>query len=232
VRMREPAGTTPTAASLAMSAEEHQRAPTPGTSPRTGSDGYQTGSPEQPGSNTKKPGSPGSRTASGQQADSGGYRTGSEEQRAASGGYRSGSEEPSPSGEVPGSGSDSTESVDPDERIDPFAAFAQAAAKERERKKREREPGIWLPGADELDHETGRLADQETRFSRDAWGGRGNPQVSVRLRPSDFERLRQAADLYGVRPTTLARMMVIRGVGAILDTELRRKGEFLRGGPS
>ncbi len=70
--------------------------------------------------------------------------------------------------------------------------------------------------------------DRETRFSGDSYGGRGNPQVSVRLRPSDFKRLRRAADLYGVRPTTLARMMVIRGVGAILDAELRRSGEFIR----
>ena len=50
----------------------------------------------------------------------------------------------------------------------------------------------------------------------------------MRLRPTDFERLRRVAELYGVRPTTLARMMVIRGVGAILDAELRRKGEFFR----
>jgi hypothetical protein len=181
-----------------MSADEHQRVPTPGALPRTGSDGY---------------------------------RTDSTQQHADSDGYQSGSEEPPSSAEVPGSGSDSAEPIDPDERIDPFEAFAQVAANERKRKKREREPGIWLPGGDELEQETGRLADQQTRFSRDAWGGRGNPQVSVRLRPSDFERLRHAADLYGVRPTTLARMMVIRGVGAILDTELRRKGEFLRGGP-
>jgi hypothetical protein len=33
-------------------------------------------------------------------------------------------------------------------------------------------------------------------------------------------------------PTTLARMMVIRGVGAILDAELRRSGEFLQDGDS
>ncbi len=115
--------------------------------------------------------------------------------------------------------------------MDPHRAFALAEAKERSRKEREkrrRDPGIWLPGGDDLDSEPTSLADSETRFSRDSWGGRGNPQVSVRLRPTDFERLRRAAELYGVRPTTLARMMVIRGVGAILDAELRRKGEFFR----
>jgi len=101
----------------------------------------------------------------------------------------------------------------------------------KERVKKQREPGIWLPGADELDGEAVSGEDRETRFSGDSYGGRGNPQVSVRLRPRDFKRLRRAADLYGVRPTTLARMMVIRGVGAILDAELRRSGEFLREGP-
>jgi hypothetical protein len=114
-----------------------------------------------------------------------------------------------------------------DDRSDPFQAFAEVAAEERARKKRERDPSIWLPDSDDLDQEFTR-ADMETRFSRDAYGGRGNPQVSVRLRPRDFQRLRQAAEIYGARPTTFARMMVIRGVGAVLDAELRRKGEFLR----
>jgi hypothetical protein len=117
-------------------------------------------------------------------------------------------------------------SEEDDDRADPFQAFAEVAAEERDRKKRERDPSIWLPDSDDLDQEFTR-ADTETRFSRDAYGGRGNPQVSVRLRPRDFQRLREAAEIYGVRPTTFARMMVIRGVGAVLDAELRRKGEFL-----
>jgi hypothetical protein len=115
------------------------------------------------------------------------------------------------------------------ESIDPLQAFAEVVAKVRQEGRKE-DPGIWLPGTDDLDTQDG-LADSETRFSHDAWGGRGNPQVSIRLRPADFERLGKAADLYGVRRTTLARMMVIRGVTAILDTEMRRQGEFLRGEP-
>jgi hypothetical protein len=114
--------------------------------------------------------------------------------RTASPGYQTGSTEPPSSAEVPGSGS----SGEDDDLIDPIQAFAEVAAKERERKKREREPGLWLPGADDMDRENG-LPDAETRFSRDAYGGRGNPQLSVRLRPR-----------------------------AILDAELRRDGEFLR----
>ena len=111
--------------------------------------------------------------------------------------------------------------------MDPVQALAEIDAQRRPEKAR-RDPAIWLPGPNELDEVTGREEDQETRFSRDSWGGRGNPQVGIRLRPRDFERLHEAAKLYGVRPTTLARMMVIRGVKAILEAELRRDGEFYR----
>jgi hypothetical protein len=111
------------------------------------------------------------------------------------------------------------------EGLDPYEAFARAVSDERDRKQGDR-PDLWLPGPDELDEERGALPDEETRFSGDSWGGKGNPQVSVRLRPFDFRRLKQAADLYGVRPTTLARMMVIRGIKAILDAELRDKSRF------
>jgi hypothetical protein len=109
--------------------------------------------------------------------------------------------------------------------MDPYEAFARSASKAQSEK--EKAPANSLPGAGDLDKEQA-LADEETRFSGDAWGGRGNPQVGIRLRPRDFERLGKAAELYGVRRTTLARMMVIRGVNAILDAELRRDGEFLR----
>ena len=147
--------------------------------------------------------------------------------RASGAGYQSGSEEPPVSAETPESGSSPGDANDDGyEPVDPYKAHAEVAANERERKKREREPAIWIPEPDDLDRD-GPEEDAETRFSRDAYGGRGNPQVSVRLRPRDFERLCQAADLYGVPRTTFARMMVIRGVGAVLDAELRRKAEYL-----
>ena len=95
-------------------------------------------------------------------------------------------------------------------------------------RRKAQDPGVWLPGADELDLEPMDAAD-ETKFSADSYAGRGNPQVEVRLRPADFERPSSAAHLYGVRPTTLARMMVVRGVRAILEAELERRGELLRG---
>jgi hypothetical protein len=113
-----------------------------------------------------------------------------------------------------------------DRGMDPYQAYAVAAAEARERRKRDREPGTWMPDSEHLDRDE-LPPDRETRFSRDSWGGRGNPQVSVRLRPRDFERLRHAADLYGVRPTTFARMMVIRGVGAVIEADNVRKASFL-----
>jgi hypothetical protein len=41
-------------------------------------------------------------------------------------------------------------------------------------------------------------------------------QVGVKLRPVDYDLLAQAAELYGVAPSTLARMLVRRGAQAII----------------
>jgi hypothetical protein len=60
--------------------------------------------------------------------------------RTTSDGYQSGSDELSPSADRPGS-----DQQDDDDLVDPFTAYAHAVANNRERKKREREPGIWLP---------------------------------------------------------------------------------------
>jgi hypothetical protein len=86
-----------------------------------------------------------------------------------------------------------------------------------------RDPAIWLPGGRELDQDPTR-PELETRYSVDAHRLKGTPQVGVRLRQTDFHRLCRAAEIYGVRPTTMARMMILRGVKAILDAELRDKG--------
>jgi hypothetical protein len=47
--------------------------------------------------------------------------------------------------------------------------------------------------------------------------GRMPRQVGCRLTHSQYEALVQAADLYGITPTTLARQLVNRGVRAIID---------------
>jgi hypothetical protein len=44
-------------------------------------------------------------------------------------------------------------------------------------------------------------------------------QVGVKLRPVDYDLLTEAARLYGVAPSTLARMLVRRGAQAIIDRE-------------
>jgi hypothetical protein len=54
-------------------------------------------------------------------------------------------------------------------------------------------------------------------------------QVNVRLSPYHYRDLCAAADLYGVAPTTMARMLVRRGTRAVLDE--RRRDDYLHGGP-
>jgi hypothetical protein len=43
--------------------------------------------------------------------------------------------------------------------------------------------------------------------------------VGVKLRPVDYELLAQAAVLYGVAPSTLARMLIRRGAQAIMNRD-------------
>jgi hypothetical protein len=131
------------------------------------------------------------------------------------------SETPGPSRDDPESPVDPSRD-EPSEGIDPFEAFAEIQSRVA-RERAGRDPSIWLPGQEELDQEPIDPA-RETGFSVDARRLRGTPQVGVRLRQTDFHRLCRAAEIYGVRPTTLARMMILRGVKAILDAELRDKG--------
>jgi hypothetical protein len=44
-------------------------------------------------------------------------------------------------------------------------------------------------------------------------------QVGIKLSRAQFEDLVRAASLYGVRPSTMARLLVNRGVGAVLDRD-------------
>jgi len=83
-----------------------------------------------------------------------------------------------------------------------------------------------MPGSDDFDRDP--EAGDDSGFGVD---GPARPtasrQLGLRLRPQHFERLLEAARLYGVRPTTMARMMVIRGINAIHDAEQRHKAEDL-----
>jgi len=53
-------------------------------------------------------------------------------------------------------------------------------------------------------------------------------QVGIKLRPADYEALASAAFLYGVRPSTMARLLVNRGARAVLESKQegldRRRG--------
>jgi hypothetical protein len=51
-------------------------------------------------------------------------------------------------------------------------------------------------------------------------------QVNVKLRGRDSSALDEAAALYGLAPTTLARLLVNRGVAAILGNEVEKEEEF------
>ncbi len=81
-------------------------------------------------------------------------------------------------------------------------SLAKAAAQKR-RDERNRAPGTWMPGSEDLDRD---------------------PQPGD---DTDWERLLEAARLYGVRPTTMARMMIVRGTNAICDAELRARAREL-----
>jgi hypothetical protein len=50
--------------------------------------------------------------------------------------------------------------------------------------------------------------------------------VGVRLRPAQWNRLLLVARWSGVRPTTMARILINRGAQAIIDEELRYRREF------
>ena len=68
-------------------------------------------------------------------------------------------------------------------------------------------PRGWMPEASEL-------ASVGGSDSRDA--GRKQRQVNVRLEMREYRALQAAAELYGARPTTFARMLINRGAQATL----------------
>ena len=115
--------------------------------------------------------------------------------------------------------------VDEPRPPDFFESMARVAA-QKERDERRRAPGTWMPVAEDLDRDP--EPGDETDFGTD-----GPPrdytsrQIGLRLRPQHFELLREAAALYGVRPTTMARMMIVRGIKAIHEAELRARAREL-----
>jgi hypothetical protein len=128
-----------------------------------------------------------------------------------------------------GSTRTSTDTPDPDARAEPadYAASLARVAEQRQRDERNRAPGTWMPGPEELDRDP-QPADG-TDFGTDGPEREyTSRQLGIRLRPKHWERLLEAARLYGVRPTTMARMMIVRGTNAICDAELRARARELK----
>ena len=101
-----------------------------------------------------------------------------------------------------------------DSAASPYPELPEPPAKRRDRM----EPRSgWLR---EIDFVAGGPPDREEPRDR---------QVNVRLDPRRYRDLCKAADLYGVAPTTMARMLVRRGVLAVLDE--RRRDDYFHGGP-
>ena len=65
------------------------------------------------------------------------------------------------------------------------------------------------------------LADGEIDEGRDRRRRTYTRQVGIRLSHSQYGELNHAADLYGVAPGTMARMLVRRGSRAVLDARRR-----------
>jgi hypothetical protein len=102
--------------------------------------------------------------------------------------------------------------ADPPRRAEPFAGQGPPA------RRRSR-----------MDPRSGRL--REIDFVGDGVPPPVEPrerQVNVRLDPNRYRDLCEAADLYGVAPTTMARMLVRRGTKAVLDE--RRRDDYLHEG--
>jgi len=118
---------------------------------------------------------------------------------------------------------------EPERRLSLAEAIAQAAAEKesRERQRPRKHPeeppdetnpkSGWLESADFQDSSSAddSIEDQDRRrrtYTR---------QVCVRLSAAQHAELSSAADLYGVAPGTMARMLVRRGARAVLDARWR-----------
>jgi hypothetical protein len=171
---------------------------------------YQLGS-----GGSQSEGSPGSQTD--------GHGEGND--RSVSPGYQSDSEGRRSRDETQGLSDQGHAEDEAPEELDLGMIMARAESRRRRDQER-RAPGTWMPGSEDLDRDprpgdgTGFAVDGPKREY-------ASHQLGVRLRPEQFDRVREAARLYGVRPTTLARMMIIRGTKAIEEAENRARAREL-----
>ena len=109
----------------------------------------------------------------------------------------------------------------PEEDGSPDIYESLAEVERRKREKRERLEGRrFVPTEDELLEEV------------ESWREDDHPpvpttrQVGVRLRPAQWDRLVLVAEWAGIRPTTMARLLINRGARAIIDEELRYRRTY------
>jgi hypothetical protein len=139
---------------------------------------------------------------------------------AASGGDQSGSGDTQSSTPHPSSGLGDEQ--EDDREAPDFAKSMAKVAAQKERDERNRAPGTWMPGSEDLDRDP--EPGDDTEFGTDGpKRDYTSRQLGIRLRPKHWDRLLEAARLYGVRPTTMPRMMIVRGTNAIHDAELRAR---------
>lgn len=105
------------------------------------------------------------------------------------------------------------------ERIDWVTALARAQDEEEARRDRLRSRR-FLPSEEEL------LREAEEGLAKAHPPPPASEQVSVRLQPAQWKRLLIVAEMSGLRPTTMARLLINRGARAIIDEELRWRAQF------
>jgi hypothetical protein len=129
--------------------------------------------------------------------------------------------------------------VSEEERLDPFTAVARALARmEAEAAKQPRKQPIVLgEPATDMDPPSGWLGvddfetpvpGDEPNEDRDRRRRVFTRQVGIRLSPEQYAELSRAAEIYGVAPGTMARMLVKRGSRAVIDA--RRRYDLEQGG--
>ena len=125
------------------------------------------------------------------------------------------------------------------ELLPPFEALARAlnAMDEAEARRPRRQPVVEGRKPTDMDPRSGWLvagdfetpvAGDEPDEGRDRRRRIFTRQVGIRLSPDQYGELSRAADLYGVAPGTMARMLVKRGSRAVLDA--RRRYDLEQGG--
>jgi hypothetical protein len=120
--------------------------------------------------------------------------------------------------ELPGEGEGEADATTPFWKrlgFDSYQAYIDYMERQQARlapgPRRSRVPKVELPGG-----EVGEIGQPRPGAGRERRERRLR-QVNVKLRPSEGEDLDRAARIYALAPTTLARLLVNRGVGAILD---------------